>query len=76
MSKQKKRWSELSPTTRGAIVGLGVLDVAMKGWALADLVNRPQAQVRGPKAAWAVALTIVNSVGVLPATYLLWARNS
>lgn len=46
MLKEKKRWSELSPVTRAVIVKLAVLDVGLKCWALADLVNRPQGQVR------------------------------
>lgn len=75
MSKEK-RWSELSPVTRVVIVKLAVLDVALKCWALADLVNRPQSQVKGSKAAWAIGLTISSSAGVLPATYLAWARKS
>lgn len=75
MSKRKKRWSELSPVTRAGIVTGAVLDVGLKCWALADLVNRPQGQVKGSKTAWAIALTIVNSVGVLPSTYLVWARK-
>jgi Family of unknown function (DUF5652) len=74
-SKVKKRWSELSPGKRAAIVTLAVLDVGMKGWALADLVHRPQDQVKGSKTAWAIALTVVNSAGVLPATYLAYARR-
>nr|NLI50093.1 hypothetical protein [Propionibacterium sp.] len=71
----KKRWNELSPVARIAIVKLAVLDVGLKCWALADLVNRPQSQVKGSKTAWAIALTLVNSAGVLPATYLAWARS-
>ncbi len=75
MSKQKKRWSELSLVTRAAIVKLVVLDAGMKAWALADLATRPQSQVKGSKTGWAIALTLVNSVGLLPATYLAWARK-
>ena len=75
MSKRKKRWSELSPVTRAGIVTGAVLDVGLKCWALADLVNRPQGQVKGSKTAWTLALAFVNSVGVLPAAYLLGARR-
>ncbi len=75
MLKEKKRWSELSPVTRAVIVKLAVLDIGLKAWALADLVNRPQRQVKGSKAGWAVALTLVGSAGVVPATYLAWARR-
>ena len=75
MSKERKRWSELSPVTRAVMVKLAVLDIGLRGWALADLLNRPQDQVKGSKTAWAIALTIVSSAGVLPATYLAWARK-
>lgn len=75
MSRQKKSWSELSPLARAGIVTLAVLDTGMKVWALADLVPRPQDQVKGSKTGWAIALAIVNSVGVLPAAYLVWARQ-
>lgn len=71
-----KRWTELSPVMRAAIVKLAVLDVALKCWAIADLVNRPQDQVKGSKTAWAVALTLSSSAGVLPASYLALARKS
>ncbi len=69
------RWSELSPAKRGAIITLGLLDAGLRAWALADLVKRPQDQVKGSKTAWAVALAVVNSVGVVPAAYLVWARE-
>lgn len=75
MSKVKKNWSQLSPVARAAVVAVAVLDVGMKGWALADLVNRPQDQVKGSKTAWAIALALVNSAGVLPAAYLGLARK-
>ena len=71
-----KNWSELSPVVRLAIVKVALLDVGLKCWALADLVNRPQDQVKGSKTAWAVALTLVNSVGVLPVVYLTRARSA
>jgi hypothetical protein len=76
MSTDKKRWSELSPVTRAVIVKLAVLDVGLKCWALADLVNRPPDQVEVSKAAWAIALTISSSAGVFPGTYLASARKS
>lgn len=74
MPHSKKRWDELSPLARLAIIKLAALDIGLKAWALADLVNRPQDQVQGSKAAWAVALSVVSSAGVLPAVYLVWAR--
>jgi hypothetical protein len=47
----------------------------MRAWALMDLKNRPVDEVNGPKAAWALALTVVNSAGLLPTAYLLFGRR-
>ncbi len=48
----KKRWSELSPGARGAIVVGGVAELVVTTYALRDLVRRPGALVRGPKVVW------------------------
>jgi hypothetical protein len=58
----KKRWSELSPGTRAAIVAGGLAELAVTSYALRDLVRRPAALVRGPKALWCAAL-FVQPVG-------------
>ena len=58
----KKRWSELSPTTRAVIVAGGVAEVIVTGIALRDLVRRPAALVRGPKLLWG-PLLFVQPVG-------------
>jgi len=75
VSNEKKRWSELPPGTRAVIITSVVLDVGLRTWALADLINRPQNRLKGLKAAWAVGLALVSSAGVLPAGYLAWARG-
>lgn len=64
------QWDDLKPTTQALIAGGALLDLAMKTWALADLANRPAEQVPGPKTRWAIALTLLNTAGVLPAVYL------
>jgi len=76
MPSDKKRWGDLSPTKRRAIITFGVLDVALRAWALADLAQRPQDQVRGSKSVWAVALAVVSSIGILPGAYLTYARRA
>ena len=60
--KKKKRWSDLSPRSRAAIVVGGVAEVVVTSVALRDLVRRPAALVRGPKWLWAPAL-FVQPVG-------------
>jgi hypothetical protein len=74
MSKDKVHWNELPQNERRTLIALGLVDAALRAWALADLAQRPQAQVRGPKVAWAIALSLVSSVGILPAGYLVCAR--
>lgn len=76
MSPATKPLAELSDGKRRLLVAGAALDVALRAWALADLANRPSEQVKGPKAGWAVALAVVNSVGLLPAVYLLWGRQA
>lgn len=66
----RKHWDELSPAAQTLIAGGAMVDLAMKTWALADLANRPAKQVPGSKTRWAVALTLLNTVGILPAVYL------
>ena len=71
--RRKKRWSELSPKTRTAIVALGVAEVVVTSVASRDLVRRPAALVRGPKLLWAPVL-FVQPVG--PPLYLLCGRRA
>ena len=71
----KKNWSELSPSARRAITTGAIVDVSLRAVAIADLVKRPQSQVRGSKTLWGVALAVVGSVGLVPAAYLLWGRH-
>jgi hypothetical protein len=70
--KRKKKWSELSPRSRAAIVALGLAEVVVTSVALRDLVRRPAALVRGPKALWAPVL-FVQPVG--SPLYLLAGRR-
>lgn len=71
----RKSWSDLAPRTRRIIVVGGTVDVVLRAVALADLKGRPSAEVRGPKPAWATALALVSSGGVLPVAYLLRGRR-
>ncbi len=54
----------------------GAFEAGLKVAALIDLAQRPHADIRGSKAAWACALTIVNSGGVVPIIYLLRGRRT
>jgi hypothetical protein len=70
-----KKWAELSPRTRRLIVVGGTVDSVLKVAALVDLARRPAGEVRGSKVTWAVAVTLVNSVGVVPVAYFVYGRR-
>ena len=71
----KKKWNELSPPTRRLIIAGGVFDGVLKVAALIDLARRPASEVRGAKVRWALALTLINSVGAVPVAYFSYGRR-
>jgi hypothetical protein len=71
----KKRWQDLSPRARIAIVIGAVVDAVLKAFALQDLRKRPAAEIRGPKPLWAVVVAVSNSAGVVPLIYLVFGRR-
>ena len=75
MTLDVARWRELPPSTRAGILTVAAVDVTLRVLALADLRKRSADQLRGPKAAWALGLTVVSSAGVLPGTYFLLGRR-
>jgi len=75
MSSSKK-WENLDPRTRRLIVVAGAIEAALKIAALIDLVRRPSSQVRGSKARWAAAVTLINSLGAVPVAYFVWGRRT
>jgi hypothetical protein len=73
---EMKRWHDLDPRTRQMIMIGSAVDLALKTAAIVDLARRPADQVRGSKPVWAVALALVNSVGVLPVVYFVAGRRT
>jgi hypothetical protein len=71
----KTRWRDMSDRQRALVVAGVVAETALKALALMDLKNRPAAEVRGPKWAWAVGLATVSSFGALPAAYFVVGRR-
>ena len=69
----KKQWSDLTDGQRAAIVIAAGVELVLTTLALVDLARRPAAQVRGPKALWALG-SVVQPVG--PIAYLLFGRPS
>ena len=72
MPREKKRWSELSPGQRTAIVAAGTVQVGLQVAALVDLRRRPARKVKGAKRMW-VALSFVNTLG--PLAYFAFGRR-
>ena len=75
MGVSRQKWRDLTPRSRRLIVAGATVDGALKIAALADLARRPQDQIRGPRLAWAAAITLVNSAGALPIIYFARGRQ-
>ena len=71
----KRRWRELDPRLRQAMLLAGAVEAALKIAALIDLARRPARRVRGSKAGWATAITVVNAAGAVPIAYFLRGRR-
>ena len=69
---QKRRWKDLSPRARAAIIAAGVVQNSLLVAALVDLRRRPARTVRGDKRLWAAA-AFVNFVG--PIAYFTYGRK-
>lgn len=69
---QRKRWSDLSPTTRLVILVLGSVQLGLLAAALVDIIRRPQEQIRGNKWLW-VGVSFISFIG--PITYFLFGRQ-
>lgn len=66
----------LTPESRRAFTLLTLWDAAWKTAALVSVAKRdPEQVVGGKKTPWVVALTLVNSAGLLPLTYFLLQRK-
>jgi hypothetical protein len=72
MTGQKKSWNDLTPAQRRMVVAGGAVELVLTTWAASDLRRRPTDQVRGPKAAWAMAFA-VQPLG--PIAYLAVGRR-
>jgi hypothetical protein len=70
-----RTWNDLAPRTRRLIVVASVIEGVLKVAALVDLARRPASEVRGSKARWAVAVTLINSLGAMPIAYFAVGRR-
>jgi hypothetical protein len=72
----RTKWKDLSPRTRRLLSVAATVEGALKVAALIDLKRRPATQVRGPKWAWALAITVANSAGLVPVLYFVRGRRT
>jgi len=67
-----RRWRDLSPRSRAALIAGAAVQFALLGAALVDLRRRSPDEVNGPRKLW-VAVSFVNFVG--PLTYFVLGRR-
>jgi hypothetical protein len=67
-----KRWSDLSPSQRTALVAAVTAQLGLLAAALSDLRRRPADAVNGDKRLWA-AVSCVNVLG--PLAYFAFGRK-
>jgi hypothetical protein len=72
MDKRGKRWQDLNPGQRQAIVVVGAVTSILQIIMLWDLRRRPAEEIRGSKKAW-VAASFVRPLGQI--AYLIWGRT-
>jgi hypothetical protein len=71
-ARGKRRWSDLSPTQRRAIIGAGIVQNSLLVAALVDIRRRPQKKVRGDKRLWAAG-AFVSWIG--PIAWFTYGRK-
>jgi hypothetical protein len=71
----RKRWSELSQRTRRLLILGSAFEGTLKILALIDIKRRSPNEIRGSKAKWAIAVTLINALGAVPIAYFLWGRR-
>ena len=72
----KKRWKDLSPNAKAAVIAVAAIDAGLRAWALRDLAGRDASRINGPKWLWGSALGVLSSSGVVPVVYLVAGRKS
>lgn len=70
---KKKRWSEMGPLQRIAVVILSMIQVGLLAAALWDIRRRSDEEINGSKALWS-SVVFINFVG--PIAYFSFGRKS
>ncbi len=68
----KKKWSEISPARRWAMVAAGAVQLTLQAAALRDIAKRTPEQINGSKKLW-VAASFLNFAG--PIAYFMKGRR-
>jgi hypothetical protein len=68
----KRRWKDLSPRARAAIIAAGVVQNSLLAATLVDLRRRPKRRIRGDKRVWTAA-AFVSWIG--PLSYFAYGRK-
>ncbi|MBW4042706.1 MAG: hypothetical protein HIU86_11390 [Acidobacteria bacterium] len=68
-------WHDLDPRLRQVLLTAAGVEAGLKIAALIDLAQRSRAEVVGTRTRWAVAILLLNTVGVLPIAYFLRGRR-
>jgi hypothetical protein len=72
MSRNKKKFKDLSPRQQlAALISIGI-SLAIVGAAERDLQHRPEDEIRGDKRLW--RLVCLNALGAV--AYLAWGRRA
>ena len=72
LERVREQWEDLPRWQQSAIMALAAVEVVLTTAAIADLVRRPRAQVRGPKTLWFLGFA-VQPFGAI--TYLAAGRR-
>jgi hypothetical protein len=73
--RARRKWNDLDPRIRRIVVVASAIEGVLKIAALVDLARRPSNEVRGSKARWAAAVSLINSLGAVPIAYFAWGRR-
>jgi hypothetical protein len=70
--RKHRQWKDIPARQKRRMASIGIVNVALTGFALWDLSHRPASQVKGKKFVWAL-VSFVQPVG--PVIYLLFGRK-
>ena len=73
--RARRKWNDLDPRIRRIVVVASAIEGVLKVAALVDLARRPSKEVRGSKARWAAAVSLINALGAVPIAYFAWGRR-